>query len=64
MRLSDIMSHAGLAGYAEIAMILFFGVFVAILFRVFARTRDGELDRVSRLPLDDGDLEDRGRVRP
>ena len=28
MRLSDVMSHAGLAGYAEIALILFFLAFV------------------------------------
>jgi len=55
MRLSDIMSQAGLAGYAEIALILFILVFVAVVIRIFRPGRKGEMDAAARLPLDDGD---------
>mgnify|MGYP001286662250 CR=1 FL=1 len=54
MRLTDIMSNAGLAGYAEIALILFIIAFAAIAIRIFLPSRKGEMDEVSRLPLDDG----------
>jgi cbb3-type cytochrome oxidase subunit 3 len=53
MRLSDIVSHAGLAGYAEAALILFFLVFVAVVVRVATRPRR-EMDLDARLPLEDG----------
>ena len=51
MRLSDVMSHAGLAGYAVVALVLFLVVFVAIVVRV-TLSKD-EFTRASRLPLDD-----------
>lgn len=54
MRLSDIMAHSGLSIYAEIALILFLVVFVAIVIRTFTARR-AEMDRNARLPLDDGD---------
>ncbi|HSR15262.1 MAG TPA: CcoQ/FixQ family Cbb3-type cytochrome c oxidase assembly chaperone [Gemmatimonadales bacterium] len=53
MRLSDIMSNAGLAGYAEIALVLFLVAFLAIAIRIFWPGRKKELDEISRLPLDD-----------
>lgn len=53
MKLSDIMSNAGLSVYAEIALIIFLAVFVAIVFRVFAPSRKHEWERASQLPLDD-----------
>ena len=53
MKLSDVMSHAGLAGYAEVALILFFVVFVAVVVRTLAWSNRAEMDRMSRLPLDD-----------
>jgi len=53
MRLTDIMSQAGLHGYATIAMILFIVVFAAIVVRVFQPSRREEFDRAGRLPLDD-----------
>ena len=38
--ISDVVSGAGLAGYAEVALIIFFLVFVVIGLRVlFSRTR-------------------------
>ncbi len=53
MKLSDIMGHAGLSAYAEIALILFLAAFVAVLVRTFRSSDRAELDRVSRLPLED-----------
>ncbi|HSQ28488.1 MAG TPA: hypothetical protein VLN49_01485 [Gemmatimonadaceae bacterium] len=51
--ISDVVSGAGLAGYAEVALIIFFLVFVAIGLRVlFARKTS--FAREARLPLDDG----------
>ncbi|HEU4566169.1 MAG TPA: cbb3-type cytochrome c oxidase subunit 3 [Gemmatimonadaceae bacterium] len=53
MKLSDIMGHAGLSIYTEIALVIFLAVFIAIVFRVFAPSRKREWERASRLPLDD-----------
>lgn len=53
MRLSDIMANAGLAGWAQAALILFLVAFLAILVAVFAPSRRREFDRASRMPLDD-----------
>ena len=53
MRLSDIMSNAGLAGYAEIALILFIVVFLAVVIRIFRPGRKAEMDAAARLPLED-----------
>lgn len=50
--LSDVVGAAGLQGYAEVALILFFVVFVAVALRVLA-TRRHDLDHVARLPLED-----------
>ena len=54
MRLSDIMSHAGLSGYAIIAMVLFMLAFGGIVWSVFQRSRRDEYERARRLPLEDG----------
>lgn len=53
MKLSDVMSHAGLAGYAEIALVLFLLAFVGIVIAVFLPSRQREMDTASRLPFDD-----------
>lgn len=55
MRLSDIMSSAGLSGYAVIALILFMAAFIAIAIRLFLPSQRKKLERAKRLPLDDGD---------
>jgi cbb3-type cytochrome oxidase subunit 3 len=52
MRLSDIMARSGLAIYAEIALVLFFVVFVVVVVRIFTSRRADE-ERHARLPLDD-----------
>jgi cbb3-type cytochrome oxidase subunit 3 len=52
MKLSDVVGHSGLAGYAEIALLLFFAAFIAILVVVFRSSRR-DMERAARLPLDD-----------
>jgi len=54
MRLTDIMSGAGLSGYTVAAMLLFMAAFVAIVVWLFLPSRKREFDRAGRLPLDDG----------
>ena len=51
MKLSDIMSAAGLAIYAEIALVIFFVVFLLVVWRVLRGKR--EWQRARYLPLDD-----------
>ena len=55
MRLSDAVSHSGLALYAEVALVLFFLAFLVIAARLLRRPDHRELERMSRLPLDDDD---------
>ena len=50
--LSDVVGAAGLHTYAEIALIIFFVVFVLVVVRALM-TRSRDLEHVARLPLDD-----------
>ncbi len=52
MRLSDIMSQMGLASYAEVGLILFFLVFVAVGIRLW-RTSHETLIQQAHIPLND-----------
>ena len=52
MRLSDIMSAAGLSSWTEVALVLCFITFTAIVFWVFVVRSKPSYDRVSQLPLD------------
>jgi cbb3-type cytochrome oxidase subunit 3 len=52
-RLADIIGHAGLSGYAVVALILFFSAFVAIVLHVLAPSRRRELEAMARKPLED-----------
>lgn len=54
MRLSEIVSAAGLHVYAEIALILFLMAFVVVLFDVVAKRHVKDFDHASSLPLEDG----------
>jgi cbb3-type cytochrome oxidase subunit 3 len=54
--ISDVVSGAGLAGYAEVALIIFFLVFVAIGLRVLL-ARKATFSREAQLPFDDGSSE-------
>jgi cbb3-type cytochrome oxidase subunit 3 len=53
MHLSDIMSHAGLAGYAELALLLFMIAFLAIVIATFRPGNRRAMDAASRLPFED-----------
>lgn len=53
MKLSDIMSHAGLAIYAEVALVIFLVAFLAIAWRVLRPSRKAGYDAAARMPLDD-----------
>lgn len=57
MKLSDVMSAMQLAGYAEVALVIFFGVFVLVAIYV-ARGRKERFEHASRLPLDDDGKQD------
>ena len=52
MSLSDIVGNAGLTTYAEVALVIFFAIFVGIVAYVFLRRR-GAWERMRQLPLDD-----------
>jgi cbb3-type cytochrome oxidase subunit 3 len=58
MKLSDLMSKMGLHTYAEVALVIFFVVFLAVIVAVLRRDRRAD-EHASRLPLDDGDAENR-----
>jgi hypothetical protein len=51
MSLSDIMSAAGLASYAEVGLILFLLVFVSIAVKTLARSKSDEWERARLMPL-------------
>jgi cbb3-type cytochrome oxidase subunit 3 len=53
VKLSDIVSGAGLAAYAEIALILFFLAFLVIVVTTMAKGRNASFEAASRMPLDD-----------
>jgi cbb3-type cytochrome oxidase subunit 3 len=54
MKLSDVVSYAGLSFYAQVALVLFLGVFILVSIRTYLPSRRRELDEAARLPLDDG----------
>ena len=53
MKLSEIMSHAGLSRYAEIALVLFLVAFVAIVLWIFRPGAGPRMEHDAHLPLDD-----------
>lgn len=53
MRLSDIMGNAGLSVYAQVALVIFILVFLAIIVRTWAPSRQEELREISMIPLKD-----------
>lgn len=55
MRLTDIMSGAGLAGFAVVAMLIFMGAFVAILLWIFRPSRRRELEANREIPFQDAE---------
>jgi cbb3-type cytochrome oxidase subunit 3 len=55
VRLSDVMSSMQLSSYAEVALLLFLGAFVAIAVSLFRNRRAEEWDHWAQLPLDSSD---------
>ena len=55
MKLSDVMSAAGLSVYAVVALVLFLGAFVAITLRTLAPGAAAQHAADARLPLTDDD---------
>jgi cbb3-type cytochrome oxidase subunit 3 len=53
MKLSDVVGHAGLAFYAEVALVLFGIVFIAVVARLLLTRHAPEWEAMGRLPLDD-----------
>ncbi|MEQ1691499.1 MAG: cbb3-type cytochrome c oxidase subunit 3 [Gemmatimonas sp.] len=53
MKLSDIMGNAGLSMYAQIALLIFLAVFIAIVIRTWAPSRRRELQDAAMIPLND-----------
>jgi cbb3-type cytochrome oxidase subunit 3 len=53
MSLTDLMSGAGLSGYAIVALILFFGAFIAIAFWVWWPSHKAWWSEAAQIPLDD-----------
>ena len=54
MKLSDVMSAMQLAQYAEVALVIFFGVFVLVVLHVMRRGLRQHWERAARLPLEEG----------
>jgi cbb3-type cytochrome oxidase subunit 3 len=55
MKLSDVMSAAGLSTYAIVALVLFMGTWIAVAIWTFAPARGARYAADARLPLtDDG----------
>ncbi len=52
--LADVVSASGLAVYAEVALVLFALVFVAIVWRVLRPGRAGDFEAARLLPLEEG----------
>jgi hypothetical protein len=53
--IADVVEASGLAGYAEVALLLFFLVFVVVGIRALASDR-AFLDHASHLPLEDAQV--------
>ena len=52
MKLSDVVGHAGLAFYTEVALVLFFAVFAVVVVRTWRPSRRHELEAQRLLPLE------------
>jgi hypothetical protein len=53
MRMSDIVSHAGLAFYPQVALVLFLLAFAIVLVRTFLPAAQPLWERAGRMALDD-----------
>ncbi len=61
MSLTDVMSAAGLSSWTELALILCFIIFAAIVLWVFVMRSKRSYDHMRNLPLEETSA---GRIRP
>jgi hypothetical protein len=57
IRLSELVSAFTPSQYAELALVLFFAVFVAVAIRHGGTRRAAEHDVCARLPFEDGEMQ-------
>lgn len=50
--LTDVMSGAGLSGYAEIALVIFFVAFIGIVISLFVPSKQRTYEHLRNLPID------------
>ena len=55
MGLSDIMGQLKLHFWAEIGLVFFLGIFLAVVLYTFLRRNRATFDRARHLPLEDGE---------
>jgi cbb3-type cytochrome oxidase subunit 3 len=60
MKLSDIVSGAGLSGYAEIALVLFLLAFLGVVVSLFLPSRQRTYERMRHIMLDRDSSDDSG----
>jgi len=53
--ISDVVSGSGLSHYAEVALVIFFGVFLVVGIRAVFSNRSA-MDRAAHLPLEDDSI--------
>ena len=53
MKLSDVMGAMNLAHYAEVALVIFFAVFLLVVTHVMRGGMREQWERARRLPLDE-----------
>jgi cbb3-type cytochrome oxidase subunit 3 len=53
MSLTDLMSGAGLSGYAVVALVIFFATFLALTAWIYWPTHRRSYSDAARIPLDD-----------
>jgi len=53
--LTDVVSGAGLSGYAEIALVTFLIAFIGVVISLFAPSKRVTYERMRHLPMDDTD---------
>lgn len=53
MKLSDVMSNAGLAMYAEVGLVLFLLAFMAVVVKVLWPGKNDEYTQAGMIPLSD-----------
>lgn len=53
MSLTDLMSGAGLSGYAVVALVLFFGAFLALVGWIWWPSHKARWSEAAQIPVDD-----------